>query len=284
MAAYRDNIGVPDFDLHPQQRKGISGTLHHLREIIAYRNMIRYLVIRDLKVRYRHSVLGFAWSFLNPLLMMVVFTLVFTALRQQSVAKYPVFLLSGLLPWQWFSNSIVAASSSVVNQAALVQKVYFPREVLPLVAILSHWVNYLLSLVPYAAFMLLFRVPLTPWIALLPLVMITQFLFTLGLSLVLCTADVFYRDTREILQTVIRLWFFLTPIFYAPDALSGTIARWVNILNPIAPLIHAYRAILYEGELFQFRSLMPGLALSLLLLGIGYGVFSRYSGVFAEEV
>ena len=175
--------------------------MRRLRELIAYRHMIRYLVIRDLKVRYKRSVLGFAWSFLTPLLMMLVFTLVFTTLRQRAVAKYPVFLLSALLPWQWFSNSVMAASSSIVSHAALVRKVYFPREVLPLVAVLSNLVHYLLALIPYGVFMLLFRVPLTPWIVSLPLVMIVQFLFTFGLSLILCTADVFYRDTREILQT-----------------------------------------------------------------------------------
>lgn len=246
--------------------------------------MIRYLVIRNLKVRYKRSVLGFVWSFLNPLLMMLVFTLVFTALRQYSIAKYPVFLLSGLLPWQWFSNSVTAACASIVTNAALVRKVYFPREVLPLVAVLSNLVNYLLALIPYAAFMLLFRVPLTPWLVLLPLVMIVQFLFTFGLSLILCTADVFYRDTTEILQVIMRLWFFLTPIFYSPDALSGTVARWINMLNPMTPLICAYRNILYSGEPFHYRTLMPGLALSLLLMGIGYGVFSRYCGVFAEEL
>ena len=246
--------------------------------------MIRYLVIRDLKVRYKRSVLGFAWSFLNPLLMMIVFTLVFTALQRGSIAKYPVFVLSGLLPWQWFSNSVMAASISIVANAGLIRKVYFPREVLPLVAILSNLVNYVLALIPYGAFMLLFRVPLTPWVALLPLVLIVQFLFTLGLSLIVCTADVFYQDTKEILQVVMSLWFFLPPIFYSPDALSGTVARWTNMLNPMAPLIGAYRAILYAGKPLQYRSLMPGLALSLLLVGIGYAVFSRYSGVFAEEV
>jgi ABC-type polysaccharide/polyol phosphate export permease len=246
--------------------------------------MIRYLVIRDLKVRYRRSVLGFAWSFLNPLLMMVVFAIVFTALRQRSIAKYPIFLLSGLLPWQWFSNAVIAASSSIASNAALVRKVYFPREVLPLVAVLSNMVNYLLALIPYVAFMLFFRVPVTPWIALLPLVMIVQFLFTFGLGLILCTADVFYRDTKEILQVVMRLWFFLTPIFYSPDALSGTMARWVNTLNPMSPLVCAYRAILYTGAPLQYRSLVPGLGLSLLLIIIGYIVFSQYDGVFAEEV
>lgn len=265
-------------------QQGIGGTLRRLRELLAYRNMIRYLVVRDLKVRYKRSVLGFAWSFLNPLLMMLVFTLVFTALRQYSIAKYPVFLLSGLLPWQWFSNSITAASGSIVANAALVRKVYFPREVLPLTAILSNMVNYLLALIPYAAFMLLFRVPVTPWIALLPLVMILQFFFTFGLSLILCTANVFYRDTQEILQTILRLWFFLTPIFYSLDTLSSTVAHWINTLNPMAPLICAYRTILYAGEPLHYRSLMPGLALSLLLMGIGYGLFSRYSGMFAEEV
>lgn len=268
----------------PTPRRGIWDPLRYLGELLTYRHMIRYLVIRDLKVRYRRSALGFAWSFLNPLLMMAVFTLVFTALRQHSIAKYPIFLLSGLLPWQWFSNAIMAASSSIASNAALVRKVYFPREVLPLVAVLSNLANYLLALIPFAAFMLLYQVPVTPWIALLPLVMIAQFLFTFGLGLILSTADVFYRDTKEIVQVIMSLWFFLTPIFYSSDTLSGTIARWINTLNPMAPIVSAYRAILYAGEPPQYGSLVPGLALSCVLVIVGHIVFSRFSGVFAEEV
>lgn len=271
-----------------------------LHELITYRELIRNLVIRDLKARYKNSVLGFLWSLANPLLMMLVFTIVFTVMiPNYNIQKFPVFVLCALLPWNWFSTSIMGSIQSIVGNASLVKKVYFPREVLPLSVVLSNLVNFLLALVVLFGMILAFRVPVTPWIMLLPVIILIQFLFTLGLGFILSTVNVFYRDTGVIMDVVLLAWFFLTPIFYPIDilptqrvvlGLNLDIHRLIRWVNPMASVIDAYRTILYgmpDGSPpgppaldFLSRTLVT----ALVVLGVGYLFFVRYSRVLGEEV
>ncbi len=273
---------------------------YRLRELVTYRELIRNLVIRDLKVRYKKSVLGFLWSLANPLLMMLVFTVVFTIMiPNNTIQKFPIFVLCALLPWNWFSTSIMGSIQSIVSNANLVKKVYFPREVLPLSAVLSNMVNFLLALVVLFGMILVFQIPITMWAALLPVVIFTQFLFTLGLGFILSTLNVFYRDTGVIMDVFLLAWFFLTPIFYPIDilptqrvvlGLNLDIHRLVRWVNPMASLIDTYRLILYgtpdgapPGQP-AFDFLLRTLVTALVVLAIGYLVFVRYSRVFGEEV
>ena len=274
---------------------GIRGFLTHVGDLWAYRELIRNLVIRDLKVRYRNSALGVLWSLGNPILMMLVFTVVFTVMTSYSarVPKFPVFVLCGILPWNFFSTSIIGAIRSIVDNAPLVNKVYFPRECLPIAVVLANLVNFLLALVALFGLILLFRIPLTWWILLLPAVMMIQTLFIIGFALIMATANVFYRDTQIIMEVVMMAWFFMTPIFYPVEILprnyhlwgmSFDVWRWVNILNPMASLIATYRVILYNGAPPDLYFVMRTLLTSLIILGFGGLIFYRYSRRFAEEV
>lgn len=262
-------------------------------ELYHYRELIRNLVIRDLKVRYKNSVLGILWSLLNPLLMTIVFTVVFTLLLRNNTPNYPVFFMCGYLPWSFLSDSVVGGTNSIVGNAHLIKKVYFPREVLPLADVLSGLVNFLLALVVLFGAILVFHVGLTASVLLLPVVIVAQVLFTLGLVFFLSTANVFYRDTQHIMQVVMQAWFFLTPIFYPIDIIpeSATVLgmtlnlqMWVRRLNPMASLIAAYRDILLKGAVpgldFLFRTVITCLAVFV----VGYLIFCRYSKVFGEEV
>ena len=258
------------------------------------RELIYNLVQRDLKARYKNSVLGFVWSLLNPLGMMVVFTIVFSVLMpNNSVPNYPIFLLCGLLPWNFFSASIMTGTNSIVANGNLVKKVYFPREVLPIATVLANLVNFLLALVVLFAAMLLVRIPLSPWLVLLPIVILIQTCFTLGIVFLLSTFQVFYRDTLIVLDVVLLAWFFLTPVFYPTSLLPTSLTvlgitfdvqRVMYILNPMASLINMYRDILYWGYRtdpdFFWRTSLTALS----VLGIGYWVFVKYSGRFGEEV
>ena len=190
-------------------------------ELYHYRELIRNLVIRDLKVRYKNSVLGILWSLLNPLLMTIVFTVVFTLLLRNDTPNYPVFFMCGYLPWSFLSESVMGGTNSIVGNAHLIKKVYFPREVLPLSDVLSGLVNFLLALIVLFGMLLVFRVGLTASVLLLPVIIVAQVLFTLGLVFFLSTANVFYRDTQHIMQVVMQAWFFLTPIFYPIDYHTG---------------------------------------------------------------
>ena len=261
-------------------------------ELIRYRNLIESLVIRDLKVRYKNSVLGFAWSLLNPLLMMGVFTFIFTVVFPSSEGRgFPIFLLSGLLPWQCFSNSISNSTRSIVDNAHLIKKVYFPREVLPVASILSYLVNFFLALVVLFALFPLFRVRVTPWVLLLPVIILIQLLFTLGLAFILATMNVFYRDVQHIMETLMLVWFFLTPVFYSLESMRPVfvglridLRDLIYILNPMASLVKAYRAVLYQGRAPSAVHMAVTTCIALLVFVAGSLVFSHYSSVFGEEV
>ena len=264
----------------------------HIGELIRYRSLVMNLVLRDLKVRYRNSVLGFVWSLLNPLLMMIVFTFVFTIIIPSgSIENFPIFLLAGLLPWQFFSNSIGMATRSVVDNAHLIKKVYFPREALPLAGVLSNLVNFLLALIVLFSLFPLFRMGVTSWVFFLPVIILIQSLFTLGLAFVLSSLNVFYRDVQHIMDTLMLIWFFLTPVFYSLEdmqpvlnKLSVNLRTLIYILNPMASLIEAYRAVLYQGRAPCFMYLGMTTLIALLAFVIGFMVFNRYSPVFSEEL
>lgn len=266
-------------------------------ELVRFRDLILNLVVRDLKVRYKNSVLGVLWSWLNPLFMMVVYTVVFTIMQPGNTGipeeQFPAFVLCALLPWTWFSSAVTQSVGSIVENANLVKKVYFPREILPLSVVLSNLVNFGVSMLVLVPVMLLLRVRVTLWILFLPVVVFIQFLFTAGVSFFLCTLNVFYRDTKVIMEVVMIAWLFVTPIFYPINNLPQggeilgmviDVRRWTRILNPMASLTAAYRDVLFYGRQIGWDFLVRTALTSLLVFAIGYGVFCRYSKLFGEEV
>lgn len=271
-----------------------------LRELYAYWELAENLVIRDLKVRYKNSVLGFLWSLLNPLLLMLVFTLVFTImLPNLAIPKFPVFVLCALLPWNFFNTSVLGGTTSIVSNGHLIKKVYFPREILPIAMVLSNFVNLLLALPVLFALIVFFRVPLNVSLVYLPLIMIVQVAFTIGMALILATLDVFYRDTGVIMEVIMQAWFFLTPVFYPVSLLPEwkvvrgialPVRRLTYILNPMASIIASYRSVLYgftdgsppAAPAWDFFS--RTIVTSLLVLIIGYRFFTHFSHRFGEEI
>ncbi len=267
--------------------------LAHVQELWRYRELTWSLVVRDLKGRYKSSVLGFVWSLLNPLGMMLVFTIVFTVMMPNQIERFPIFLLCGLLPWHYFSGGVMMSTGSIVGNAGLVKKVYFPREVLPIASVLSTLVNFLLSLLVLFAVLLVFRSPISPWLWLLPVVILVQTCFILGMALVLSTLHVYYRDTIMIMDLVMLAWFFLTPIVYALDFVPESyqllgftldVRRWMYILNPMASLTAVYRDLLYWGYRPGLDFLLRTMVTSFLVLVVGYWFFLRFSGRFGEEL
>jgi len=271
-----------------------SATLKQLRELIGCRDLVVNLVVRDLKARYKSSVLGFLWSLLNPLGMMLVFTVVFTILiPNNSVPRYPIFLLCGLLPWNFFSAGVMISINSIVGNANLVKKVYFPREALPLSSVLANLVNFLLGLVVLFVVLLVTNSHLSSWLWLLPFVILIQTCFILGIAFLLSTVNVFYRDTMMIMDVVMLAWFFLTPVVYPIAALPTSypifgvtvnIHRLMYILNPMASLIAAYRDLLYWGYRTDLDFLLRTAFTAFVVLAFGYWFFVRYSRRFGEQV
>jgi lipopolysaccharide transport system permease protein len=266
--------------------------IRRIVDLYHYRELIKNLVIRDLKVRYKNSVLGVLWSLLNPLLMTVVFTVVFTLMVPSDIEKFPVFFMCGFLPWSFFSASVMGGTGSIVNNSGLIKKVYFPREILPLADVLSNLVNFLLALLVLFAMIVIFQVRLTPAVLMLPLIILVQVMFVTGMALFLSTANVFYRDTQHILEVVMQAWFFVTPIFYPITILPKShqilgytvdVQLWARRLNPMASLIASYRDVLYRGVPTGLDFFLRTAVQCFAILVIGYLVFCRFSPVFGEE-
>jgi lipopolysaccharide transport system permease protein len=271
-----------------------------LKELVHYRYLLRNLVIRDLKARYKNSVLGIFWSLLNPLLMMTVYTILFTKLlRGGGVPKYPVFILIGLIPWQFLTSTLSSGTNSIVANSSLVKKVYFPRILLPITAVLSNFVNFLFSITLIVVMLIIYRIDITIHVLWVPAILITQLIFMIGLVLTLSALHTFYRDVGMILNVVTLAWFFLTPIFYPFEQLQDRtslmgltidVARLMRWLNPMASIIDGYRTVLWGNAsgsgpgsmdpLNFFRTLIT----SLIILAIGYKVFSRTEHLFGERL
>lgn len=261
-------------------------------ELYQYRELLRNLVGRDLKVRYRNSVFGVLWSLLNPLLMTLVFTVVFTLMVPSAIDKFPVFFMSGFLPWSFFAATVSGATNSVVNNASLIKKVYFPRELLPIAEVLSNLVHLLVAFVVLFAMILIFQIRLTTAALMLPLIVLTEVIFVAGMAFLLSAANVFYRDTQHILQILLQAWFFLTPIFYPitilPKAkvilgVTVNVQLWLRRLNPMASIVASYQDVLYWGHPTGLDFLFRTFVTCVLVLIVGYLVFRRYSHLFGEE-
>jgi lipopolysaccharide transport system permease protein len=268
----------------------------HLRQVFRYRELVRNLVLRDLKVRYRNSVLGFFWAWGNPILMTLIFTTVFTVLQKSSVLHYPLFIMIGWLAWMFTTGAVTEGVSSVVSNSNLVKKIYFPREVLPASVVLANATNFLFAFPLILVLALLSGVKLEPLLLIyFPIIFISQIALVLGIAFVLSAVNVYLRDTGVIIGVLIFAWFFLTPIFYSQSALTGTLngidlSRLVRYVNPMASIIEAYRNIFYgsvEGGPpgppaldFLSRTLVTTLA----ILFLGYAVFIRLSRRFGEEL
>jgi ABC-type polysaccharide/polyol phosphate export permease len=256
-----------------------------LGELLRYRELLRNLVVRDLKLRYRNSVLGFFWSLVNPLLMMVVLTIVFAVLlRNRSIPNFPVFVLIGILVWNLHTSCLVGATGSVVAAAPLVNKIYFPRIMLPASVVLANLVNFLLSLVAYTAVAIFFSIQFSGSLLLFPLILLAQLLFSLGLAFLVSVLNVYYRDTQIILETVLLGWFFLTPVFYRMEDLFPDYARLVYIVNPMASLVEAYRAVLYAGGMPDLYFFGRTFATCLVVAAVGLIVFQRFAPRLSEEL
>jgi len=267
--------------------------INHFRELWEYRELIYNLVLRDLKVRYKNSLLGILWSWLNPLLMMLVFTFVFGIMRG-ATEGYHILVLSALLPWNYFAGAVMGGTTSIVHNGHLIKKVYFPREILPISVVLSNLVNFLISLPMLLLLALISGIPLTGWALLLPLPILIETLFIIGVVLILSTVEVFYRDTHMLMDVGILAWFFMTPIFYTLNELPQSASIlwienfnpqvWLYRLNPMASIINTYQDLLYRQELtaldFLGRTALTAVAIFLF----GYWFFHRFSARFGEEV
>jgi ABC-type polysaccharide/polyol phosphate export permease len=263
--------------------------LANLRQLLRYRALIQSLVARELKARYRGSVLGFFWSFVNPLLLLLIYSFVFTVVlpgvHPEELEPFALFMFCGILPWTWFSSSLLEASSVLISGGNLIRKVLFPAEVLPIVTVLAGLVHFCFGLPILAAFLVYYRVSVTPSdLAWFPVVVLVQLVLTLGLALLVAALTVHFRDVRDLLSNLLTLWFFATPIIY-PLSQAPANVRWLLNLNPFTHLAVSYQEVLFRpGPFSQWPRLLAVGAGSVVVFLFGYFVFDRLRDTLAEEV
>lgn len=258
--------------------------MKRIKEIYAYREMIFSLVKRDLKGRYKGSALGFLWTFLNPLFQLLVYTMVFSVIMRAGIEDYYIFLFVALIPWIFFGTSVSGGASCIMAQQDMVKKIYFPREVLPIAYVTSLFINMLLSFCVVFAVLFVAGYSISPLgLLCLPLIMIVEYILALGIAMIVSAVTVYLRDLEYLLSIITMAWQFLTPVMYSIDMIPEE-ARWVFALNPMTPVIMAYRDILYYGKEPELQTLASAIGLGVVLFAIGWFVFDRLQRRFVEEL
>lgn len=254
-----------------------------LKELYAYREMIFMLVRRDLRGRYKGSALGFLWTFLNPLLQLGVYTIVFSVIMRSDIEKYYLFLFVALIPWLFMATSVQGGATCVIGQQALVTKIYFPRQVLPIAHVTTCFVNMLLCFVVVLV-VVAFSVGVN--LAVLPFLiptMVIEYVLALGLALLVSGITVYVRDMEHILGIVVMAWQFLSPVMYPKDWVPEKL-RGIFMLNPMTSILDAYRNVLYYKCAPDMSTMLLALVLGVTFLLLGWFVFGRLQRNFAEEL
>ena len=250
---------------------------------LRYRWLLYELVVRDITLRYRGSLFGFAWTLLNPLLFMAIYTLVFSVYLRSNIHDFPLYLLAGMVPWLWMSSAVAQAVTSLYDGRTYIGKTMMPTELLVIVPVLSNGVNFLITMVLVILVSLFFGVNIAWALLFLPLLILIELLMTLGISFFVATANVFYRDLQQLVGYAIMAVFFLTPLFYARDVVPQRL-QWLVTFSPIAALVSCYQAVLYYGTPPHWRELIFALVFGCVVFIASMLYFNRHRDTFAEYV
>lgn len=254
-----------------------------IREIVEYRSMLWSMILSELRTRYKGSFLGFLWTFINPLLMIIIYSLVFSLVMRVNIRHYAAFVSIGVLSWNMFATSLQSSSSVIVSKSSLVKKIYFPREILPMSVVGGALINYLLSYIILVPFILLSGIAPTPMWAAIPVIIFVNLMLTLGLSLLCAALNVYFRDLEHMLGIFLMAWFYLTPVVYSYTMVPHQLVT-VFKLNPVGATTILLQDLLYYGHDIRWKLFIYAVAVSAAILGFGWGVFHKLSRGFAEEV
>lgn len=250
--------------------------------VMQYRQVIANLVRRDLKIRYKGSILGIIWAFLNPLGTMLIFLFIFSYVAKfQTDEPYALFLLTAIIPWAFLANSLQKSVTILVDHSPMVKKVYFPREILPLSTVLAEMIHLLLGLFLLFILLLIVYPKGLVFIWLVPGVLLIQFMFTLGLCLFVAACNIFLKDTAQILSILLTFWYFLTPIFY-PVTIIPKSLHYIYLINPAASIVTLYRYAMLGRNEYLFFSVIVSLLSAVIVLLFGYYYFKKYENTFVK--
>ena len=254
-----------------------------LKSLYEYRELLKTSISKDIRGKYKNSVLGIIWSFLNPLLQIAVYAIVFPLIMKSNLPNYTVFLCCGLIPWNFFSNATSRTSFTMIENGNIIKKVYFPREILPISVVTSEAINFIISTIIILAFVLGYGMGLSKYIIFYPIILIIQYILLLGVSFVVSSITVYFRDLQHFIGIALQLLFYATPIVYAPDSIPQEF-QWIIKYNPMTYIINGYIDIFYYKQMPNFESLGIVLLISIVLFFIGYFIFKKLQRRFAEEL
>lgn len=253
------------------------------KNLYNYREFIKTSVKKDIGGKYKHSFLGVLWSFINPLLQIAVYAIVFPLIIKSNIPNYTVFMVCGLIPWNYFATVINRASFTMVENGNIIKKVYFPREILPLSVVTSETVNFFISTIIILVFTLAYGMGPTPYILLYPIIVLVQYVLLMGISLIVSSVTVYFRDLQHFIGVILQLLFYATPIVYSMETIPENF-RWILKLNPMTYIIQGFRDIFYNRQMPDLKMLGIVLILGLVLCGVGYLIFNKLQKRFAEEL
>ena len=252
------------------------------KNIYNYRELLKNNVKKEIRGRYKNSVLGVLWTFLNPLLQLAVYALIFPLILKTTQPYYVIFVCIGLIPWTFFTASVSQSAFTIIANGNIIKKVYFPREILPLSVVTSGLVNFLISTIIIIAFCFIYGLGLTKYVLFFPLIMIIQFILQLGIAFILSALTVYFRDLEHFVQIILQVMFYATPIVYGKDDIPEAFSFIIK-LNPVAHLINAYRSIFYDQTVPDMKNLGILFGASIVFCIIGYFIFKKLQKGFAEE-
>lgn len=255
-----------------------------MKEIYNYREMIFSLIKRDLRGRYKASVLGFLWTFLNPLFQLLIYTLVFSVIMRSNIEQFYIYLFVGLVPWTFFSTCVSGGASCVVSQEHLIKKIYFPRIILPISFVTSAFINMLLTFLVIFAVLIFsgFGFSLGA-LCFLPLIMLVEYILALGICMLTSALTVYFRDLEYILGILTMVWMYITPILYSVDIVPEEYKK-IFYFNPMTPIIQAYQQILYYKQTPELETFLRVILIGLLFLIGGCVTFEKIQKRFVEEL
>ena len=254
------------------------------KELYNYRELLKTNVKKEIRGKYKASFLGVLWSFINPLLMVLVYAIVFPYIMRVQTENYLIFLICGVIPWNWFTNVISQGTTCITNNANLIKKVYFPREVLPISTVTAGLINFLISCIIIVIFVLLGGCGLSWHILLLPFIALIQYIFSLAVVFLVSAINVYVRDVEYMVIFIINMLFYASPVLYSFEMFAVTKMIWLFRLNPMAHIINAYRDIFYVHQMPNMINLLIVLLVSIVLIIICYSIFKKMEKRFAEEV
>lgn len=253
------------------------------KELYQYRQLLKSNVRKEIRGKYKGSFLGVLWSFVNPLLMTLVYAIVFPFILKNSQDHYVTFLITGIIPWSFFTACISQGTNTILLNGGIIKKVYFPRIVLPISVVTSALINFLISCLIIFIFLLFSGIGFSYYILLLPIVVLIQYILQLGLLFITCSVDVYVRDAEYLINFFVQMLFYGTPVLYSSTLFPENI-RWILNLNPLTQIINAYRDILYYKQMPDFGWLSIMLCVSVIILFLGLAVFKKLEKGFAEEL